>query len=108
MGTEAPICRDLPLRDLTGQSACDNDFLFPECCGFPPEYAFSFAGILMKARISMNVLRFRQATAMVAALFLIPVSFAQAPGGDTVDLDALALIKTEAFQHSQVMENLFW
>ena len=56
----------------------------------------------------MNLLRFRQAAAMVTALFLIPASFAQAPGGDKVDLDALAQIKTEAFQHSQVMENLFW
>jgi hypothetical protein len=56
----------------------------------------------------MNVLRFRQAAAMVTALFLIPPSFAQATGGDQVDLDALAQIKTEAFQHSQVMENLFW
>ena len=56
----------------------------------------------------MNALRFRQATALVTALFLIPVSFAQAPGGDKVDLDTLARIKTEAFQHSQVMENLFW
>ena len=32
---------------------------------------------------------------MVTALFLIPASFAQAPGGDKVDLDALAQIKTE-------------
>ena len=55
----------------------------------------------------MNLLRFRQAAAIVTALF-IPASFAQAPGGDKVDLDALAQIKTEAFQHSQVMENLFW
>jgi len=87
---------------------CENDLLFPECRGFPSEYAFSFAGILMKAKISMNVLRFRQAAAMVTALFLIPASFAQVTGGDKVDLDALAQIKTEAFQHSQVMENLFW
>src|SRR6516165_5326026 len=56
----------------------------------------------------MNLLRFRQAAPMVAALFLIPASFAQATGGDKVDLDALAQIKTEAFEHSQVMENLFW
>ena len=56
----------------------------------------------------MNLLRFRQAAAIVTALFLIPASFAQATGGDKVDLDALAQIKTEAFQHSQVMENLFW
>src|SRR5580704_13995167 len=68
-----------------------------------------------KARILMNLLRFRQAASLmtaVTALFLIlsltPASFAQAPGGDKVDLDALAQIKTEAFQHSQVMENLFW
>jgi hypothetical protein len=45
---------------------------------------------------------------MVTALFLIPASFAQATGGDKVDLDALAQIKTEAFEPSQVMENLFW
>ena len=51
----------------------------------------------------MNLLRFRQAAAMVTALFLIPASFAQETGGDKVDLDALAQIKTEAFQHSQAM-----
>src|SRR5271165_3196866 len=60
----------------------------------------------------MHLLRSRQVAPMVTALFLIlsltPASFAQAPGGDKVDLDALAQIKTEAFQHSQVMENLFW
>ena len=56
----------------------------------------------------MNQLRFRHAAAMVTALLLIPASFAQGTGGDKVDLDALAQIKTEAFQHSQVMENLFW
>src|SRR5258707_7526098 len=61
-----------------------------------------------KARISMHLLRFRQAASMVTALFLIPASFAQSTGGDKVDLDALAQIKTEAFQHSQVMEKLFW
>src|SRR5947208_3075364 len=56
----------------------------------------------------MNLLRFRQVAAMVTTLFLIPGSDAQETGGDKVDLDALAQIKTEAFQHSQVMENLFW
>jgi hypothetical protein len=61
-----------------------------------------------KVRISMNLLRFRQAAPMVMALFLIRASFAQATGGDKVDLDSLAQIKTEAFEHSQVMENLFW
>jgi len=54
----------------------------------------------------MNLLRFRQAAAIVTALFLIPASFAQETRGDKVDLDALAQIKAEAFQHSQVMENL--
>ena len=56
----------------------------------------------------MNLLRFRQAAAIVTALYLIPASFAQATGDEKVDVDALAQIKTEAFQHSQVMENLFW
>ena len=56
----------------------------------------------------MSLLRFRQVAAMFTALFLILASFAQETGGDKVDLDALAQIKTEAFEHSQVMENLFW
>ena len=56
----------------------------------------------------MNLLHLRQAAAMVTALLLVPASFAQAPEGDKVDLDALAQIKTEAFEHSQVMGNLFW
>ena len=50
--------------------------------------------------------------ALLTALLLIPTLFVQtAPAqttGDKVDLDALAKIKSEAFQHSQVMENLFW
>src|SRR5579862_3882734 len=103
-----PLAQSQPADSRTsGQIACENDFLLPECRGFPPEYAFNLAGILMKGRISMNLLRFRHAAAMVTALFLIPPSFAQT-GGDKIDLDALAQIKTEAFQHSQVMENLFW
>src|SRR5579871_1885576 len=61
-----------------------------------------------KVRIFMNLPRFRQAAAMVTALFLIQTSFAQEMGGEKVDLDALAQSKAEAFQHSQVMENLFW
>src|ERR1700749_3583969 len=56
----------------------------------------------------MNLLRFKQAAALGSALLVIQSSFAQETGGDKVDLDALAQIKTEAFQHSQVMENLFW
>jgi hypothetical protein len=55
---------------------------------------------------------FRQAALIAVVLFLIPAcfapaSFAQATG-DRVDLDALAQIKAQAFEHSQVMENLFW
>ena len=45
---------------------------------------------------------------MGAALLLISSATAQQPAGDKVDLDALAQIKTEAYQHSQVMENLFY
>ncbi|HWE53611.1 MAG TPA: M28 family peptidase [Bryobacteraceae bacterium] len=61
----------------------------------------------------MSLLRFRQTAAirpiwLVGAIFLIQTSFAQSTGGDKVDLDTLARIKTEAFQHSQAMENLFW
>jgi hypothetical protein len=60
----------------------------------------------------MNPLRFRQAVAHAAilatALFVVPACIAQGTGGDKVDLNALAQIKTEAFQHSQAMENLFW
>ena len=56
----------------------------------------------------MFALGFMKASALVSGLLLIPASFAKAPGGDKVDLDTLARIKTEAFQHSQVMENLFW
>jgi len=61
-----------------------------------------------KARISMNVPRFRQAAPMVTALFLITGFLRAGTRRRQVDLDALAQIKTEAFQHSQVMENLFW
>ena len=43
----------------------------------------------------MNLLRFRQAAPMATAFFLIPASFAQEPGGDKVDLDVLAQVKTE-------------
>src|ERR1700723_268422 len=60
----------------------------------------------------MNLLRFRHAAPIVTAFFLTlsltPTSFAQGTGSDNVGLDALAQIKTEAFQHSQVIENLFW
>lgn len=56
----------------------------------------------------MNLLRFRQAAATCTALLLLSSASAQEMAGDKVDLDTLAQIKTEAFQHSQVMENLFY
>jgi hypothetical protein len=55
----------------------------------------------------MNMLRFRQAAATVTALLLISTAPAQ-QAGDKVDLDTLAQIKTEAYDHSQVMENLYY
>jgi carboxypeptidase Q len=56
----------------------------------------------------MHWLRIRQAAAIVTALLLISTATAQEPAGDKVDLDTLAQIKTEAYQHSQVMENLYY
>lgn len=56
----------------------------------------------------MYLHRFKQAAAMVTALLLLSSATAQQPAGDKVDLDALAQIKAEAYQHSQVMENLFY
>jgi len=57
----------------------------------------------------MNLLRLRrQGAAVVTALLLIASTPAQEPAGDKVDLDVLTQIKTEAYQHSQVMENLFY
>jgi hypothetical protein len=56
----------------------------------------------------MKLHRFRQAAAMVTALLLMSSANAQEQAGDKVDLDALAQIKTEAFDHSQVMENLYY
>jgi len=56
----------------------------------------------------MNLHRFKQVAAIVAALMLISSATAQEQAGDKVDLDALAQIKNEAYQHSQVMENLYY
>ncbi len=57
----------------------------------------------------MKLHRLKQAAAAVTALLLISSATAQEKfQGDKVDLDALAAIKTEAYDHSQVMENLFW
>jgi carboxypeptidase Q len=56
----------------------------------------------------MNLLRFMQAAVTCTALLLFSVASAQEMGGDKVDLAVLAQIKTEAYQNSKVMENLFW
>ena len=55
----------------------------------------------------MYLQRLRQAATATALLF-VSFSAAHAQEGDTVDPTALAQIKTEAFQHSQVMENLYY
>ena len=56
----------------------------------------------------MNLLSLRKAAATCAAVLLVSGALAQDMGGDKVDLDVLAQIKTEAYQHSQVMENLYY
>jgi carboxypeptidase Q len=56
----------------------------------------------------MNLLRLRQVATTCTALLLFSVASAQEMGGDKVDLAVLAQIKTEAFQNSQVMENLYY
>ena len=56
----------------------------------------------------MNLLRYRLAAATCTALLLISAAPAQDQAGDKVDLNTLTQIKREAFQHSQVMENLYY
>jgi carboxypeptidase Q len=56
----------------------------------------------------MNLLRLRQAAVTVTALLVFSSATAQEQAGDKVDLDTLAQIKSEAYQHSQVMENLYY
>ncbi len=57
----------------------------------------------------MNLLHLRLASAAcVMTLLLTPFASGQDQEGDKVDLSALTQIKTEAFQHSQVMDNLFY
>jgi carboxypeptidase Q len=58
----------------------------------------------------MNLLRFRPAVAAActSALLLVSTAPAQQQGGDKVDLATLAQIKSEALDHSQVMENLYY
>jgi hypothetical protein len=56
----------------------------------------------------VKLLRSRSAAAAgTIALLFVSVVPAQEQGGDKVDLGPLTQIKNEAFQHSQVMENLF-
>jgi carboxypeptidase Q len=57
--------------------------------------------------VSLLRIRLAAATCVVSLLFP-PFAPAQDQGGDKVDLGALTEIKNEAFQHSQVMENLFY
>jgi carboxypeptidase Q len=56
----------------------------------------------------VNLLRFRLAAAVCSVTLLASIAPGQAQEGDKVDLGALTQIKNEAFQHSQVMENLFY
>jgi carboxypeptidase Q len=58
----------------------------------------------------VNLLRSRlaAATACSMAIFLSSAASLQGQDADKVDLAALTQIKNEAFQHSQVMENLFY
>jgi carboxypeptidase Q len=56
----------------------------------------------------MHMYRFRSTAAVLTAALLLSSATAQEPAGDKVDLGALAQIKSEAFEHSQVMENLYY
>ena len=55
----------------------------------------------------MTMYRFKRPAAMITVLLLMLSATAQEEAGDKVDLDILAQIKQEAFQNSQVMENLY-
>jgi hypothetical protein len=64
---------------------------------------------LLRRRNIVNLLRFRLATAACTmTLLFTSVAPGQEHDSDKVDLGALTQIKNEAFQHSQVMENLFY
>ena len=56
----------------------------------------------------MNLPHFRLAAAFTMTLLLTSVTPGQEQDGDKVDLAALTQIKNQAFQHSQVMDNLFY
>ncbi|WP_263380231.1 M28 family peptidase [Granulicella paludicola] len=55
----------------------------------------------------MTLLRLKHAAVAAVALFLLPIARAQEQAGDKVDLATLTQIKTEAYDHSQVMETLY-
>jgi carboxypeptidase Q len=69
---------------------------------------FSQPELPLKVRISMHLHRFKQTAALAAALLLLSSANAQDPAGDKLDLGVLTQIKAEAFQNSQVMENLYY
>jgi len=56
----------------------------------------------------MNLLRFRLAAVTCVALLFVSTAPAQEQDRDKVDLATLTQLKREAFQHSQVMENLYY
>ncbi len=60
----------------------------------------------------MHLHRFRQAAGFITAALLLSFSApslpAQEQAGDKVDLQVLEQIKDQAYQHSQVMENLYY
>src|ERR1700760_996020 len=56
----------------------------------------------------MNMYRFKQAAAVITAALLLSSANAQEQAGDKVDLDVLSQIKSQAYDHSQVMENLYY
>ena len=56
----------------------------------------------------MHLLRWKLTACACAALLLISTAPAQEQTGDKVDLATLTQLKREAFQHSQVMENLYY
>jgi hypothetical protein len=56
----------------------------------------------------MNLRRLKHAAGTIAVVLLISSATAQELAGDKVDLAVLSQIKSEAYEHSQVMENLFY
>src|ERR1700761_5730614 len=64
----------------------------------------------MESENCMTLHPFRQVAVSAIALLLVApqISQAQQAGGDKIDLDVLQQIKTEAYDHSQVMENLYY